>query len=225
MTKRDLKRIILLAFLAMLLVGFTFFRKDTKNENYKNQDAVEQKNVLEKQKAENMLSNFAVTYNSYTSGDFSNIESLYGMMTEELKKSETEKVSKLKLGDKKEYQTIKSDFKGSNTIEFSENKIIANIVLLKQIYGGAYKSDPDNNLQKILVDREGKPYDKDISTLLESKDLVFLQLTGVRENEDWKVNEIKDITDSVKTEYQEEAQIEDNENTENIVEEDDMTAE
>lgn len=235
MTKRDIKRFILFAFLAILLVGFTFFRKENNKED--NTDSTpEQINVIEKQKAENILSNFAIKYNSYTIGDFSNIESLYDLMTSELKKIEMVKVEEIRKQETEEKITVKSEFKGSNTIDFSENRIIANIVLSKQTYNGAFVADPGNPNQKILIDKNGQRYEKDFSTLLAGKDLIFIQLTGIKENGEWKISNIKDITNDIKIEYKEtEDGQEETTNTEdmeanteqqsNDTEEDDMMAE
>lgn len=191
MTKNSLKQISLFLFLAIFLIGLTFFQKE-KEEEFKTEDnKTEQLAILEQKKAENIISNFAVVYHSYNVGDFSNIESLYSLMTEKMKKSEQAKIEKMKaeaLNQIPKYQTATAEFRGLSTKEFANNQIITNIIIFKQNFNGSYIPNPENQEQLVLVDQSGQPYTGDISELLSSKDLKALQITSLKENGEWKID-------------------------------------
>lgn len=190
MTKSNLKQIALLLILAIFLIGFTFFQKDKSEEFITESNEKEQLAILEQKKAENMLSNFTVTYNSYSAGDFSNIESLYPLMTEQMAQTEKTKIERFraKIAEQpKQYQTVTAEFRGLSTQEFEDEKIIANIIIFKQTFSGAYIQNSDKKEHFILVDQNGQPYSGDMNMLLLSKDLKIFQITGVKENGIWKV--------------------------------------
>lgn len=195
MTKSNLKQIALLLILAIFLIGFTFFQKNKSEEFITESNEKEQLAILEQKKAENILSNFTVTYNSYSAGDFSNIESLYPLMTEKMKETEKTKIERLKIeiaSQSKKYQTITAEFRGLSTEEFGNDRIISNIIIFKQTFNGAYIQNPENKKQTMLVDQNGQFYSGNISTLLLNKDLKIFQVTGVKENGIWKVASIEE---------------------------------
>jgi uncharacterized protein (UPF0333 family) len=195
MTKNNLKQIILLLVLTIFLVGFMFFQKDREEESYSENNEAQQLAILEQKKAENILSNFVVAYYSYNTGDFSNIESLYPLMTEKMARAEKTKIEEIKIelaNQPKTYQKVTADFRGLSTEEFGSDKIITNVIIFKQIFNGAYIQDPSNKGQFILVDQYGQLYSDDMSTLLLSKDLKAFRVTGNKENGEWKIDHIEE---------------------------------
>ncbi len=196
---KDLKKIAIIAILGFLLVGFAFFRKDTPKEDApKDQPKIQQPKPIEKidpQIAENEKLRrdgeiFAMMYNSFSWGDFSNIESLYPRMTVEMQISEKGKIeeSKKKLEDQpKQYLTWRANLLGSKFISSDKEK--ATLAVYSEIdkFAGAI-------VQKdtfVWVDKDGKEYkgdEKDLIVFRENKETL---IDFVKIGNEWKMTSLK----------------------------------
>ena len=139
MTKNNLFKIIAITFLVFMLVGLVFFRKSddeilnpnpvpADNQQVENPD--EKYKLTEEEKLKIFAENFVITYYSYTWGNFSNVESQYCHMTDEMKSREEIKVEKMKReikGQPQRYFTVQARITNFNFAEYQEDKAISYI--------------------------------------------------------------------------------------------------
>ena len=127
MKKNNLaKVVIVICFLLLLAISYYFIGSEKEPEIKNDQQDFQEQNVnalrseiFEKNEARLAAENFAVTYYSYTWGDFSNIESQYSAMTDEMKNAERKKVGEIK--EKTESQPSKHI---TEIASLAENKFI-----------------------------------------------------------------------------------------------------
>jgi len=149
MKKNNLVKTIIVIFFLFLLLALYYFITSEKTLEIKNnrQDFQEQdasalrSEIFKKNEARLAAENFAVAYYSYTWGDFSNIESQYSAMTEEMKNAEQKRVEEMK--EKTETQPLKRITEMASLAEnkfvlYEEEKAISeiklNIVKIPLIY-------------------------------------------------------------------------------------------
>ena len=208
MTKKNLFKIIAIAFLLFMLVGLLFFRKggdEVLNPNpapaddrqINNPD--EKHKLTEEEKAKIFAENFVVTYYSYTWGNFSNVESQYYYMTEEMKSREKIKVEKMKReieGQPQRYFTARARLLGSEITEFVRNeKISLNISLEIKEFNGAYVMDDDvieiKPLTTALIDGNKKIYSGNIEDLIINASKKNIKINLIKIGNKWKVDMIE----------------------------------
>lgn len=165
----SLKRIILIisaifVVIFFLLIASTFLKKSDKEtlnqvdhqEEQRVEDA-EEKEIIEKENIKSFLEKFVVIYNSYTWGNFSNIESQYNSMSEEMKNKEKKKVERIKKeieNKPQEYFSTKASLIDSEFLLYNENKVEIIINLNIKSFSGAIVQRETI----ILVDARGNHY-------------------------------------------------------------------
>lgn len=205
MTKSNLFKIIAIVFLLLMLVGLAFFRKDdgeipnskptpTDNQQVENPD--KKYELTEKEKVKIFAENFTATYYSYTWGNFSNVESQYYYMTEEMKNREENKVRRIKREveeQPRKYFTVRAEVDKSEFIEFVENiKVSMNISLKIKEINGAFVIDTEVPEIKphttALVDGNKNVYEGDIEDLIIDTVDKSVQINLIKIGGEWKVD-------------------------------------
>ena len=187
-------------FVVIFLIGMVFFRKDDNNikeNNLKLNDQqliekVRDEEITEEEKAKSFAENFAATYYSYAWGNFSNIESQYYYMTDEMKREEESRVGKMREEIKNQpqkYFTARATLVDSDFIVYEKIKAILNINLNIDNYAGAIVQRDT----MIWVDEKGDYYEGDLSDLIINAIEKKIKIELVKIGDEWKVNEIKEI--------------------------------
>lgn len=199
MTKRNLLKIIAIVFLLLMLVGLAFFRKGDDNlselnpaNNNGNRQIIEpNKNreyeSIEEEKARIFAGNFATVYYSYTWGNFSNIESQYYCMTEEMKDREKSKVAKMKKeteGQPQRYFTVRVKLVNSEIILLEEKNAKINIDLSIDNFAGAIVQRDT----MVWVDENGDYYEGNIEDIIIETAEKSVEVALTKINGEWKVD-------------------------------------
>lgn len=198
MGTKDIGKIVLIAMLVFLLIGFAFFRREKpKNKTIADDPVIENPAPIEKPDAEKIekeilqkkAQQFSWIYYSFSWGKFANIESLYGEMTDSFKESERLKVESLKNGIKNmpvRYETQRSDALGSEIVSFESSRSVIDVNLETSFYSGAI-------VQKdtmVWVDTSGKEFKGNEKDLIYFKEQKTIELTLLKINGEWKVDQI-----------------------------------
>lgn len=196
MTKSNLFKIIAIVFLLLMLVGLAFFRKDdgeipnskpvpTDNQQVENPD--KKYELTEEEKLKIFAENFAATYYSYTWGNFSNVESQYYYMTEEMKNREKSKVEKMKkeIEDQpQKYFTARAKLLNSEFASYEEAKASVSINLNVDNFAGAIVQRDT----MVWVDGNGDYYEGDIEDLIVDTVDKSVQINLIKISGEWKVD-------------------------------------
>ena len=171
----NLKRIIVIISVIFivaffLLIASTFFLKESSKEvlnqiNHQREEQrqqqqaedAEEEYLTKKENIKSFLEKFVVIYNSYTWGSFSNIESQYSSMSEEMKNKEKEKVERIKKeieNKPQEYFSTKASLIDSEFLLYNENRVEIIMNLNIKSFGGAIVQRETI----ILVDAGGNHY-------------------------------------------------------------------
>ena len=209
MSKFFLVKIIAFVVMLVLLAGFVFFRKDkdvqelSESEIERQQlieDVKKQKEHDEKEKEKeltiekrisNFAENFTTIYYSYTWGSFSNVESQYYYMTDEMKNREKEKVEKMKKeieGSPQRYFSTRAKSIDSTSVFYNEEKASLKINLNIDKFAGAI-------IQRgtmIWVDENGNFYKEDEANLIIDTINKSVEIDILKINDEWKVDQIRE---------------------------------
>lgn len=194
MTKKNLFRIIAIAFLLFMLIGLLFFRKgddETLNPNPVNNQQIKEPNkkqeLTEEEKMKIFAENFVATYYSYSWGNFSNVESQYYYMTDEMKNREEIKVEKMKReieGQPQRYFTARAELLDSEVISFTNTEIKLNIKLNINNFAGAIVQRDT----MVWVDENGDYYEGDTDDLIIDTVEKNIKINLIKIGEVWKVD-------------------------------------
>ncbi len=198
MTKQELNRIIIIVILALLLIGLVFFRKEKGNNvperaNNGGIPKIEENNKktepTEEEKVKTMAETFASIYYSYSRGNFSNVESIYPQMTEEMQKREKDKVKQMKEEIKNQpqkYFTARAKLIDSSFAFYKETSASVKINLnIDNIAGAMAQRDT-----MVWVDENGNYYSGDIKDLIISTVNKNIEINLVKIGDEWRVDEI-----------------------------------
>ena len=180
------------------LISVTFFLKEEKpdaiSHNDQQQDEEldkEEKRPIEEEKAKVFSESFTKTYYSYTWGSFSNIESQYYYMTDEMKDREENKAEKIKKGIENQpqrYFTVIAKLTSSDLISYNETKASFKIDLNIDSFAGAMVQRDT----MIWVDENGDHYKGDINDLIVNTVDKSIEIYLVKIDDQWKVNRIEE---------------------------------
>jgi len=187
-------------FVVIFLIGMVFFRKDDNdikenNIELDNQQLIndtKNEEITEEEKAKSFAENFTTIYYSYTWGNFSNIESQYYYMTDEMKKKEEGKVEKMREETKNQpqkYFTARAKLVDSDFIIYEKIKAILNINLNIDNYAGAIVQRDT----MVWVDENGDYYGGDLNDLVINTIEKKIDINLVKINDEWKVDEIAEV--------------------------------
>ena len=205
MGKLYLAKIVAFITLLILLAGFVFFRKD-ENEPELSQSELERQQLIEsvkeqrknkelpkedkeKNKIKAMAGNFASIYYSYSWGNFSNIKSQYGYMTDEMKNREKNKVEQMKKeieNQPQKYFTARAKLTDSTFISYSETKASLKINLSIDNFAGAIVQRDT----MVWVDERGDYYEGDAKNLIVNTVDKNVEIILIKIDDEWKVDEI-----------------------------------
>ncbi len=202
MTKNNLFKIIAITFLVFMLVGLVFFRKSddeilnpnpvpADNQQVENPD--EKYKLTEEEKLKIFAENFVITYYSYTWGNFSNVESQYCYMTDEMKSREEIKVEKMKReikGQPQRYFTVQARITNFNFAEYQEDKASLDIDIKIKEFNGAIIASEE---MEILVDINGNVFEGNAEDLIGKVFNKKIKMTLIKIEDKWKVDKIRDI--------------------------------
>lgn len=201
--EKDKSTVLLMAIVLIVALGSIIFiqynRRSLKTgiEQNNNPNTNTEKNG--KIEVESLLKSFVESYNSYTTGDFSNIESLYYMMDKNLIEEESQKIEILKkeLGQNKSpYQTVQSNITEYKELQHKEKNIVAQISIEKLVSDGAYIPDPKSeDGLLIFVDRDGNATEEKSYNYNTKKTSEAFQITATEENGEWKISQIQKISE------------------------------
>ena len=210
MSKFYLTKIVAFIMLLTLLAGFVFFRKD-KNESEspvkqlpnQQEEQKEEKNkeLTEEDRLKTFAETFAGIFYSYTWGNFSNVESQYGYMTDEMKNRERNKVEQMKKGiedQPRKYFMVRAEVINSEMIDYQENKkAVLNIKLKVKEIDGAFVIDTEvpeiRPNTSALVDGNKNVYTGDIKDLVVKTTDKNIKINLIKIDDKWKVDEIGEI--------------------------------
>lgn len=205
MSKFYLTKIFAFILLLVLSVSFIFFRKD-KNNSELSKDEMERQRIIEsvkeqeknnelpeedkeKNKIKATAENFAAIYYSYTWGNFSNIESQYYYMTDEMKNREIDRVEKMKgemENQARRYFTVRAKLMDSNFIYYEKKKAAVNVNLsIDNINGAMAQRDT-----MVWVDEKGEYYSGDIKDLVVKTVNKNIEVNLIKIGGEWKVDKI-----------------------------------
>ncbi|MEA1937119.1 MAG: hypothetical protein U9N04_03335 [Patescibacteria group bacterium] len=200
MTKKNLFKLIAIAFLLFMLVGLVFFRKgDDKNlnpkpipaNNQQTEKPEKKRELTEEEKLKIFAENFVATYYSYIWGNFSNVESQYYYMTEEMKSREEIKVKKMKKeieGQPRRYFTARARLLNSSFALDKETKANLSIDLSVDNFAGAIVQRDT----MVWVDKNGDYYEGDIDKLIIDTTEKNVEVVLVKISDEWKVDWIEE---------------------------------
>ncbi len=200
MTKKNLLEIVIIAFLLFMLVGLVFFRKNKNGEisepkpreNWQLEESGGKQELTEEEKAKIIAGNFAINYYSYAWGDFSNIESQYCHMTNEMKKREEIKVEKMKKeieGQPRRYFTARAELLNPEVILFTNTEAKLNIKLrIDNLSCAIVQRDT-----MVWVDENGDYYEGDPDNLIINSVEKNIEIIMTRIGNEWRVSKIGEI--------------------------------
>ncbi len=185
--------------LLSLLAGVIFFPKE-RNRNIPNQDnqqeerqlenSGEQTELTEEEKVKAIAENFAIIYYSYAWGNFSNIESQYYYMADEMKNREENRVAEMKKemeNQPQKYFTARAKLIDSNFIYCEKERAALNINLSVDNFSGAIVQRDT----MVWVDEKGDRYAGDIKDLIMNTADKNIEIDLIKIGNEWKVDEIK----------------------------------
>lgn len=193
--------ILILALSSIIFIQYN--RKNWKTEEGQKQEQTKTDNSQgqiqnDKIEAENLIKSFTKSYNSYSTGDFSNMESLYAMMDESLAKQEKQKIENLKKNleqTKTPYQTVESEVTKYEELKYTENILIAEVTIEKLVSDGAFIIDANSDESPVIfVDKEGKETEQKTYNLNTKKTAEVFQVTTFKTTEGWRINQIEKIS-------------------------------
>ena len=201
--KNDLKRIVAVAIIAVVAllffwVGIAFFTKnnntlklsDKQQNNQQTENLNEKRELKEKEEVRRIAENFVTTYYSYTWGDFSNVESQYCYMMDEMKRREEIKVAKMKKeieGQTQKYFTVRAELLDSEMVLFTGITADLNMKLnISNLSGAIVQRDT-----MIWVDKNGDYYEGDSDDLIVDTVEKNIQINLIKISNEWKVDWIK----------------------------------
>ena len=198
----DFKKIIIVVAVVFTLalsfwMGVVFFAKDNNNIKENNSELnnqqliedIQNEEITAEQKIKSFAENFTTTYYSYTWGSFSNIESQYYYMTDEMKNREENKVEQIKKdaeNQPQKYFTVRAKLADSNFISYKETKAVLKINLNINNYAGAIVQRDT----MVWVDKDGNYYEGDLSDLVIDTIEQKINIELIKIGEEWKVDEI-----------------------------------
>jgi len=200
MTKKNLFKIIAIAFLLFILVGLLFFRKGNDEvldpnlvpaNNQQVEKPDEKHKLTEEEKAKIFAENFVTAYYSYAWGNFSNVESQYYYMTEEMKSREEIKVEQMRREIKdqpRKYFTARARLSDSKVISYEKTRASINIDLSIDNFAGA-------TIQRdtiVWVDENGDYYERDPDDLIIDTLSKNVQINLIKIGDEWKVGRIEE---------------------------------
>ena len=198
MTKKNLFKIIAIAFLFFMLVGLLFFRKGDDEilnpnpapaDNRQAENPDEKYELTEEEKLKIFAENFAATYYSYTWGNFSNVESQYYYMTEEMKSGEKIKVEQMKRkieNQPQRYFTARARLLNSEFASYEKTGASININLSVDNFAGAIVQRDT----MVWVDENGDYYEGNTEDLIIDTVEKNVEINLIKIGEEWKVNEV-----------------------------------
>ena len=212
MGKLYLTKIVAFIILLIWLAGFVFFRKDEYKPEPKNNQQIEQqpvediknteeKEITEAERVETIAETFASIYYSYSWGNFSNVESQYGYMTNEMESREKNKVEQMKSeieNQPRKYFMVRAEVINSELIDYKENKkAIFNIKLKVKDIDGAFVTDAEvpeiRPNTSALIDSNKNVYTGDIEYLVVKTTDKNIEIILIKIGEEWKVDKVGEI--------------------------------
>ncbi|MEA2097811.1 MAG: hypothetical protein U9P70_01920 [Patescibacteria group bacterium] len=207
MTKFFLAKIVAFVVMLVLLAGFVFFKKDEKAQELseseikrqqliedvkrqKEHDERDMELTIEK-KIINFAENFTTMYYSYTWGSFSNIESQYYYMTNEMKNREEDKVEKMRKeieNQPQRYFSTRAKLIDSTHISYNEEKASLEINLSINKFAGAIVERDT----LVWVDENGNYYEEDETNLITDTINKSIEIDLVKIDDEWKVDQIRE---------------------------------
>ena len=191
---------IAIFFVILFLIGMIFFRKDDDNveennlklDNQQLVEDVKDEEITEKERVRVFAENFTTTYHSYTWGNFSNIESQYYYMTDDMRKREENKIEKMKSKIKnqaRKYFTVRAKLIDSEFLYYEKTKASLKIYLSIDGYAGAIVERDT----MVWVDEKGDYYGGDSSDLIISAVEKNIEINLVKIGDEWKIDEIEEV--------------------------------
>lgn len=156
MELKRFKKYFILSIAILLLIGFTFFRKPQDPPRAK-PDA--ERTLTEEQEIKTLATQFAMQYSTYTAGDFSNLEKLLPLMSEEMQTREKARITQLQQSwevGPRTYRTVETDFIGSTLSRQADDRAQVMIINTQRLYDGAFVEDASQPQGRKLVDVNGE---------------------------------------------------------------------
>jgi len=192
---------IVFAVLLSLAASVVFFPKE-RSEKTPNQDNQQKKQqsensnkkeeLTEEERVKATAESFTITYYSYTWGNFSNIESQYYYMTDEMKNREGGRVIEMKKeieNQPQKYFTASAKMIDSNFIYYEKERAVMNISLSIDNFAGAIAQRDT----MVWVDEKGNRYTGDIKDLIVKTSIKKIKIDLVKSNQEWKIDNIEII--------------------------------
>lgn len=205
----DFKKIIIIisiisVVLIALLIGVVFFPKERnrniinqnnqQEEQQANSDNNKQEELMEEERVKTIAETFAGIYYSYRWGNFSNIESQYYYMTDEMKNREENRVIEMKKeveNQPQKYFTARAKLTDSDFIYLEKERAAMNINLNIDNFAGAIVQRDT----MVWVDEKGNRYTGDIKDLIIKTSEKRIKIELIKSNREWKVNGIETVED------------------------------
>ena len=192
---------VLIILFLLLIVAPLFLKKDNQDVTVQDNNSQETKRLanlekeeeMEKEKIVNSLENFVIFYNSYTWGSFSNIESQYNSMSEEMKSNEQQRVEQMKKNienQSQQYASARASLIDSKFLLYNENEVEMVINFNVESYSGAVVH---TGRISIWVDAEGVPFVEGSKSLVVSSNDKRIKISCIRADGKCKVNKIEDF--------------------------------
>jgi predicted lipid-binding transport protein (Tim44 family) len=201
-TKNNPKTLFIAAIIWIAILVLIFYPKSNNKQNINSQNNTTINQNSETQEpidTENLLKGFTEQYNSYITGDFSNIEGIYTLMTSGMKEIEMQRIENIKketAQTAKEYITVKSSAIEYKEIKKDEELISAEIVTEKITSDGAYTPDLESEDGLIIfVDKSGNVTDKNSYESNAIKISEAFQIVAMKENGEWKIAQIQKVSE------------------------------
>ncbi|MCK4918863.1 MAG: hypothetical protein KAS01_00585 [Candidatus Pacebacteria bacterium] len=188
--------------LLFLMIGFLFFRKDEyKEKPSEEQSQIQQEEVqdgkvirelTEEDKIKRLAETFASIYYSYSWGNFSNIESQYYQMTDEMMSRAKEGVEKMKKNNENQsqkYFTVRASLIDSEFLSYNKNIVKIGVNLSIDNFAGAIVQRDT----MVWVDEIGNYYNGDLKNLITNTINKNIQIELIKIEDKWKVDEIMEI--------------------------------
>lgn len=196
MDAKNIRKIAIIAMLVFILIGFAFFRKEKPRDSTPPDVPVIEDPVvvmpdlekIEKESLQRQAEQFSWIYYSFSWGKFSNIESLYGEMTDPLREKERSKVESLKNGIKNQpvqYQTQRSAVLSSEIVSYDKEKTTVNVKLETSYYAGALVQRDT----MVWVDSSGKEFKGNEFDLIYFKEQKTIELVLLKIDGKWKIDQ------------------------------------
>lgn len=200
--KLNRKYLILIAFLALGVVTLSIWQMlmAPKSRPSAPETQITSTPVTEED-AQSLAQHFLISYFTYVSGDFANLEALYEQMTPTMAAQEKARVERLRqeaLGKPRTYITslvvIKHPERDIKLVESSEKVAIFEITVARQIGDGARLYNVEEDYE-YFVDKNGNAMDyklfyQNMTAVMETYRLILIK----QQIEGWKTNDIVKIS-------------------------------